>query len=219
MFFTDISKMVFPIGRQTPTGINLLGTAFLINKQGILATAAHVTCNNDDGLIVIVNNITSIQDFQDTSVEKVQYIFVKIKEINPFCDICLLEIATPVQSMFTIGSAGSLQVGEEVSLFGYPHCDHGRMILTQQNTSVGAKIKIKVSGIMVNHIVLNIQSRPGQSGSPIIAPSSRNIDAILIGSYAPKEANGVISIGGIDPQTLHQTTHAVSAEYIEEMMR
>ena len=62
-----------------------------------------------------------------------------------------------------------------------------------------------------------IQSRPGQSGSPIVIPEKRAIAGILIGSYAP-QVNGSISIGGIDPQTLHQTTHAISAEYIKEML-
>ena len=55
------------------------------------------------------------------------------------------------------------------------------------------------------------------SGSPIIVPGSSSISAMLIGSYAPQVTNGGISIGGIDPQTLHQTTHAISAAYIKEM--
>ena len=67
------------------------------------------------------------------------------------------------------------------------------------------------------NIVLNIQSRPGQSGSPIVIPEKRILAGILIGSYAPK-TNGGIIIGGIDPQTLHQTTHAVSVEYVKEML-
>ena len=108
-------------------------------------------------------------------------------------------------------------MGEEIALFGYPHSDHGRMVLTQQNTSVGAKILIKANGIKIKNIVLNIQSRPGQSGSPIVIPEKRILAGILIGSYAPK-TNGGIIIGGIDPQTLHQTTHAVSVEYIKEML-
>ena len=110
-----------------------------------------------------------------------------------------------------------MHVGENISIFGYPHCDHGRMVLTQQNTSVGAKILINSSGIKAKNIVLNIKSRPGQSGSPIIVPGSSSISAMLIGSYAPQVTNGGISIGGIDPQTLHQTTHAISAAYIKEM--
>lgn len=40
---------------------------------------------------------------------------------------------------------------------------------------------------------------------------------MLIGSYAP-QSSGSISLGGIDPQTLHQTTNAIPAEYINEMI-
>ena len=83
MFFTDISYVVHPVGRITPTGISLLGTAFFINKPGILATASHVVGNNDNGLVIIMNRINSIQDYQDTSNMQVSYVPAKIKEINP----------------------------------------------------------------------------------------------------------------------------------------
>lgn len=218
MFFTDISYVVHPVGRITPNGVSLLGTAFFINQPGLLATAAHVVGNNDNGLVIIMNRVNSIQDYQDTFNNQVNFITAKIKEVNPIYDVCLLEVPEKIQSTFTLSSTDSINVGENISLFGYPHCDHGRMVLTQQNTSVGAKILINSSGIMAKNIVLNIQSRPGQSGSPIVIPESRSIAAMLIGSYAPQSNGGGISIGGIDPQTLHQTTHAISATYIKEMI-
>lgn len=218
MFFTDISYVVHPVGRITPNGVSLLGTAFFINKPGLLATAAHVVGNNDNGLVIIMNRVNSIQDYQDTFNNQVNFITAKIKEVNPIYDVCLLEVPEKIQSTFTLSSTDSINVGENISLFGYPHCDHGRMVLTQQNTSVGAKILINSSGIMAKNIVLNIQSRSGQSGSPIVIPESRSIAAMLIGSYAPQSNGGGISIGGIDPQTLHQTTHAISATYIKEMI-
>ncbi len=218
MIFTDICYVVHPVGRITTNGVELLGTAFFINQAGLLATAAHVVGNNDNNLVIIMNRITSIQDYQDTSNEQVQFVPAKIKEINPIADVCILEVPTQVQSTFVLDSTDSVQVGEQIAIFGYPHSDHGRMVLTQQDTSVGAKILIKSNGIMLKNIVLNVQSRPGQSGSPIVIPEKRTIAGILIGSYAPK-SNGGISIGGIDPQTLHQTTHTVSVEYIKEMLR
>lgn len=218
MFFTDISYVVHPVGRITPNGVSLLGTAFFINQPGLLATAAHVVGNNDNGLVIIMNRVNSIQDYQDTFNNQVNFITAKIKEVNPIYDVCLLKVPEKIQSTFTLSSTDSINVGENISLFGYPHCDHGRMVLTQQNTSVGAKILINSSGIMAKNIVLNIQSRPGQSGSPIVIPESRSIAAMLIGSYAPQSNGGGISIGGIDPQTLHQTTHAISATYIKEMI-
>jgi hypothetical protein len=41
--------------------------------------------------------------------------------------------------------------------------------------------------------------------------------ALLIGSYAPG-GGGMVSLGGVDPHTLHQTTHAISAEYAKELL-
>jgi len=73
------------------------------------------------------------------------------------------------------------------------------------------------SGIKSNHLVLNVQTRPGQSGSPIFRLSDSKLIGMIIGSYAPGGGGG-ISLGGIDPNTLHQTTHAVSSEYISKMI-
>ena len=218
MFFTDVSELVHPIGRVTPSGINLLGTAFVIHKPGILATAAHVVDNDDSNLVIILNQVKSIQGYQDTHLKEIQCIPAKIVAINPIADVCLLSIEDTIFSKLKIDSTDSVHVGEKISLFGYPHSDHGRMVLTQQDTSVGAKILIESSGIKIKSIILNIQSRPGQSGSPIILPEKNVVVGMLIGSYAPANSGGII-IGGIDPQTLHQTTHAVSAHYIEEMLK
>ena len=217
MIFTNICNGVYPVGRIITGGVQILGTAFFIKQPGLVATAAHVVGNNDSDLVIIINKITSIQDYQDTSINQTQCIPVKIKEINPIADVCILETVINVKSTFILGSTDDVFVGEEITLFGYPHSDHGRMVLTQQNTSVGAKILIQSNGIKFKNIILNIQSRPGQSGSPIIVPSRNTIIGILIGSYVPKGSGG-ISLGGIDPQTLHQTTHAISMDYIKEMM-
>lgn len=78
----------------------MLGTAFFINKARLLATAAHVTANNDSGLVVIMNKSKSIQDYQDTSDNSVEYIPAKIKEINPIADIYILESPSTMQSTF-----------------------------------------------------------------------------------------------------------------------
>lgn len=217
MIFTDISQGVFSVGRITPNGITLLGSAFAINKSGYFATAAHVVNHNDNGLIICLNGLSSIQEYQDTSKRGSQYVVAKIAALNPICDVCLLKTDLPIQSTMLLTSADRVQVGAEVVVFGYPHSDHGRMVLTQQNTHIGAKVLIESSGIKYKNMILNIQTRPGQSGGPIICPSSKEIVGMIIGSYAPKGTGGVI-IGGIDPQTLHQTTHAISAEYIKEML-
>ena len=46
--------------------------------------------------------------------------------------------------------------------------------------------------------------------------STGKVIALLVGAYVPTNEAG-ISLGGIDPQSLNQTTHAVSAHYLEGM--
>lgn len=216
--FTDISQIVLPVGRITSNGVELLGTAFLINKNGFLATAAHVVGNDDTGLVIITSKHASIQEYQDTTDNSIQYIPTRISHINPIYDVCVLKIDYPISSRIELASADEICVGDEVFVFGYPHSNHGRMVLTQQNTHIGAKVLIDTAGLKSKNLILNIQARPGQSGGPVISKSTMKIVAMILGSYAPK-SNGGINLGGIDPQTLHQTTHAISVEYIKEMIK
>jgi len=219
MPFSQINKVVFAVGRTTPNGVNLLGTAFLLNGSGLFATCAHVTDSNDQNLVIALKpNMQTVNNYQDTSDRQVQFINAKIKEIDPVHDLCILETDAKAASNIQIGNTDSLNIADNVGIFGYPHADHGRMILTFQRTEIGAKVLIESSGIKSKHIVLNIQSRPGQSGGPVINLKDGTIAAIIIGSYAPTAAKGGISIGGIDPQTLHQTTHAISAHYLKDLL-
>ena len=215
MIFTDISNLVYPIARIVDGRFSLLGSAFFCEKQGYLISAAHVIAGNEKQLAVVMNELPSIQDFQDTSIDNRKCIPLEVVAFNPIHDICILKSDLPICSKIVTSSLDFVKVGEEVVLFGYPHCNFNRMVLTQQNAHVGAKVLIERSGIKMKNIVLNIQARPGQSGSPII--HNNELVGMLIGPYVPNGGSG-ISLGGIDPQTLHQTTHAVSAEYIKEMM-
>jgi len=219
MPFSQINNVVFAVGRSTPNGVNLLGTAFLLGEEGLFATCAHVTDSNDQNLVIALKpNMQSVNNYQDTTDRQVQFFNAKIKEIDPVHDLCILETNLTVKSNIQIGSTDSLNVADNVGIFGYPHADHGRMVLTFQRTEIGAKVLIESSGIKSKHIVLNIQSRPGQSGGLVINLKDGTIAAVIIGSYAPTAAQGGISIGGIDPQTLHQTTHAISAHYLKDLL-
>ncbi|MDY0406599.1 serine protease [Virgibacillus sp. 179-BFC.A HS] len=134
-------------------------------------------------------------------------------------DICVLKLIEPsgAKSNLRIGNTDRIMVGERVAIIGFPHSDLGRVVLTQQTTEVGAKILLSNNGVKTKHLVLNIQARPGQSGSPVISLKDRTLVGILIGPYVPTVTGG-ISLGGIDPQTLHQTTHVVSTEYLQRMI-
>jgi hypothetical protein len=210
-------RYVYSIGRVTPNGVTLLGTAFMIDNSGLFCTCAHIVRNDENNLVLMINN--DINGYQDTSNHAVNCFNIKVKDINPFADVCLLVVENKV----TIGTPNisligtdNIKVSDKVELWGFPHSEYGRKVLTYQCAEVGAKILIDSNGIKTKNIVLNIQCRPGQSGSPVLSASG-NIVAMILGSYAPK-TNGGISLGGINPQTLHQTTHAVSMEYVKEML-
>lgn len=209
-------SLVYPVGRKTQEGVSLLGTSFLINKMSCFATACHVTNNIDEGLVICITS-SNEEGYQDTDEKKVQTVPVRIIKSDPIHDICILKCDMPIVCDVRIQAADSLALCEELIVLGYPHCTTGRHVLTCQDATVGAKILIQNEGIKTKNIVINIQSRPGQSGSPVFSKRSGSVVAMLIGSYAPNNRGG-ISLGGIDPQTLHQTTHAISAEYILKMI-
>jgi V8-like Glu-specific endopeptidase len=218
MSYSALANIVFAVGRTGSNGVELLlGTATLLNSPGRFVTAAHVTNKDDQNLVIVLRPYNSIDDYQDTSDERVQVIPVRIEAIDPFTDLCILSADIDAFSNISMGSTDLLNFGSVVDIFGYPHADHGRLVLTHQRTEIGARILIKNGIVKTKHVVLNTQARPGQSGSPIFSAYTTTVVAILIGSYAPGGGGG-ISLGGVDPHTLHQTTHAVSVEYIREML-
>lgn len=213
-----MNNIIFSVGRITPNGVSLLGSAFLLNKSGVFATASHVTNNDDKNLVIILNDINNLHDYQDTTISEIRYINVAIEEVDPFSDLCLLKSKDiTYSSNIEIGSADECAVGDSVAIWGFPHADQGRRVLTEQITQIGAKVLIGNDGMKTKHLILNVQARPGQSGGAIFNMRTNKLVGVLIGSYAPASGGG-ISLGGVDPQTLHQTTHAVSAEYIKEMI-
>lgn len=214
--FSGISNVVFALGRNSPAGVQLAGTAFALNKPGFFATASHAAGTDDQGLVLAFKKLSSLNDYQDTADMSVQSFPVQIVALDPFHDLAVLKADVGVASNIAIGSADQAPVGLGVSSFGFPHADHGRMVLTQQDAEIGARVLLTSGGIKAKHLVLNTQARPGQSGSPIFRKSDGLLVGVLVGSYAPGGGGG-ISLGGVDPHTLHQTTHAVSAEYLSRM--
>jgi S1-C subfamily serine protease len=216
--YAAMSRIVFAVGRVTPGGIQLLGTATLLNKPGHFVTASHVPAQNDQGLVIAFKELASLADYQDTSDSQVKMFPVRIHATDPFHDLAILKADNDLASNMRIAGADAVPVGADIATFGYPHADHGRLVLTQQNAEIGARILINSGGIKAKHLVLNIQARPGQSGSPVISRTDGTLVGIVIGSYAPGGGKEGISLGGINPHTLHQTTHAVSAEYVAKMV-
>ena len=215
---------VYSIGRVVDGMYNALGTCTLINTgddRALIVTAAHVVNGNDENLVIKLND-NFVDGYQDTTITSFTPYAVEIIEIDPLRDVCILTFKGRVlhRSNIYLSNCDNIDLGEKVNVVGFPHSNLGRVVLTQQSCEIGAKILLSSNKIKSKHLVLNIQARPGQSGGPIFHVSEDgriNLIAILLGAYAPTIKPG-IQLGDIDPQTLHQTTHAVSAEYLEGML-
>jgi S1-C subfamily serine protease len=214
----DLSQLVFAVGRVEAGTVNLLGTAFAVGPNR-LATAFHVVGADDRNLVLIEPKLTSLSEYQDTSDESVQFMPLSMVAADPVRDLCVLQMinGSTLPGHVTLGSSDDTPTGQQVFTLGFPHANYGRMVLTQQLAHVGARVLIGNAGQKSKHIVLNTVAREGQSGGPVFDAASGAVVAVLLGSYAPGGGGG-ISLGGVDPATLHQTTHAVSAEYLGAML-
>ncbi|WP_202797108.1 S1 family peptidase [Kribbella flavida] len=213
----DLSQAVYAIGRNGPSGVQLLGTAFAVGANKI-ATAYHVVGGDDRDLVMIAPKIAHFSEYQDTADGRVNPLRLKIAAADPVRDLCVLQSDEfSLRFSYGLGSTDSSPPGTPIVTLGFPHANHGRLVLTQQNANVGARVLIENARQKNKHIILNTQAREGQSGGPVLSATMKEVVAILIGSYAPGGGGG-ISLGGVDPHTLHQTTHAVSAEYLRAML-
>lgn len=211
------SKLALTIGRLSPSGVALLGTGFLVNSNGLVATTYHVIGNDPSNLVVLMpreGGVDGYQDLSDTHCEMVNAVPV---EIDPVNDLAILKTSLGFSGVIPgLKSFDDKKIGDEVYLFGYPHCIHGRRAFTFQTADVGSKVLMNNRGIKSKHAVVNIQTRPGQSGSPVVDPTTGSVLGIVVGAWIPEGAG--FSLGGVNPYELHQTTHCVSSNHILEML-
>lgn len=213
----DIAQQIFALGRLQPDGIELLGTCFMVAKNGRLVTANHVIDNNAKNLVIVLPKNNSLNEYQDTTDKKITTLHVDIIEVDPTRDIAILKVRKAFfKTVIPIGSLDKINIGDNLEVYGFPHCPDGRHVLTFQATTLGAKILLESSSIKSKHAVLNIQARPGQSGSMVLSRKTGDICGILIGAYIPPGGRSII--GNVNPLSIHQTTHIISAHYIRDML-
>ncbi|RWB14379.1 MAG: serine protease [Mesorhizobium sp.] len=218
MLNEDVAKIVFAIGKMEASGVTPLGTAFAISGK-LMATAAHVVGVEAKNLVAVIS-AQSLSDYQDTTVNQIQSFPVSVKEHDAIRDISILEVPKDVTIPYikdSLKGTDSVATNSSIISLGFPHLDFGRLVLTAHQSNIGARVLLATSGTKTKHAILNTQTRPGQSGGPVFRTGTTEIVAMIMGSYVPA-LEGFALIGGINPHTLHQTTHAISAEYILEMM-
>lgn len=217
----NATSNVFAVGIVNSAGtVELRGTAFLLDKPGLIATASHVVGRGNDTICVVLPDINNINQYQTALLKQVQYLKAELVAFDPIHDLAVLrvpEFAPFVNHGLAVTGTDHIGVGQDVISFGYPHLDSGRKVLTRFDSKIGAKIFLPASAVNVKNMVLNTLARPGQSGAPIFRANSNELVAVLSGAYQPPNTGLSIIIGGADLSAMSQTTHCVSAEYLKEM--
>lgn len=213
------TQLVLVIGRVTPNHVQLLGTGFLVSNDGKIATTRHVVGNFDKNLVVLAPHVRRIDEYQDMTDARCTHVSASIAEMDPIRDLAILKADVNLPGIIPpLSSFDGVNVGEEVGIFGFPQCVQGRRALTFQKAELGCKVLLESNNIKSKYAVINTQARPGQSGSLVFLPRTNSICGVLVGAWAPNINGGGISLGGVNPHELHQTTHCVSAEYVRAML-
>ncbi|ENA0582942.1 serine protease [Klebsiella pneumoniae] len=209
---------VVVIGAVNTGSIQFLGTGFFISNEEII-TSRHVINGFSSNLVISVSDINDYNNYQDTSINTCRYLLAEVVDEDPIKDLCILKLkdASFNGPTLKLASIDNVNVGDSIGILGYPHCNEGRKILTLQTAMVGAKVLLSSSDVKSKHAVINIQTRPGQSGSIVFNLKDDSVIGVLVGAYA-NNSGGSVLVGGINPAELHQTTYAVSAEYIKDML-
>jgi hypothetical protein len=196
----DPTLSTLAIARNTPGGMQPLGTSVAV-AENQLATALHVVGPDPNSLMVVLPRHVNVNGWQDASDTGFRAWPVSIKKVDAFRDLCLLEMPDAVLKFaHSLGAADDVPPGSPVVTCGFPHANNGRLIQTIQQSNVGARILLPNNGIKSKHLVLNIQTQPGQSGSPVFSAETGALVALVVGSYIPSAPAGHMIISGIDPR-------------------
>lgn len=215
----DHSLSTFVVGRLKANSVQALGTSFIVGNK--FFTALHVINSDDNDLVITLPKILNINMYQDTTDLSCQTVRVKMVAGDPIHDLCAL---TPVNGMlppvnaWEIGSLDDCNVGEELGLWGFPHCNEGRVVLTFQRAELGAKILMGNSGIKTKYGPINILTRPGQSGSPVYSLKDEKLIGLLVGAYDSNQGKGGLFIMGEKFNFTNQTSYFLSSEYLSNML-
>ncbi|VDR26498.1 V8-like Glu-specific endopeptidase [Raoultella terrigena] len=213
------SLVLVTVGVVNNGVVHFVGTGFCVSKNKVV-TASHVLRGLIGDLIVSPKvEIKDFSDYQDETQDEFLCIPAKIIEDDPFKDLSILEAEIQIDfNKPLVTGLDGMKITETVAIYGFPHCSNScRKILTYQTAIVGAKTLLLSDGIKSKHAVLNMQARPGQSGSPVISTTDGSIVGVLVGAYIRKGAE-LITIADMTPGDFNQTTYCVSSEYIKDML-
>ena len=91
------TQLVYVVGKLTPTGVQMLGTGFLVSKEGHIVTSHHVTGSENSNLVVLAPHISDINSYQDIDNNQCTPLSTTITDIDPIHDLAILKARYVIQ--------------------------------------------------------------------------------------------------------------------------
>lgn len=192
------------------------GTGFL-HKSGNILTAAHVVGDSDAKDIRIITSRN-----EKLEIEKI--------EKDPDIDIALLYPKKPIKaSCFAISQKDTLDVGIQVTTWGYPSGYNALNPMLSVGYLSGEDVVQSPTGKRVKRLVINAAFNGGNSGGPLIDVESGEVMGIVASKLAPLppyilsalEAMKTNSSGVVYTKTLPDGTkeQMVEGQVIQEILQ
>ena len=164
----DLHRRVFLVRRATSTGVHSIGTAFGIERPGLILTARHVVEGMREANLRLC--CTAYRPLLHTKVDHIVP--------HPQADIAAL-VVEPDDRLdhFDIGTPkkgfAEFPLGESVSSFGYPSLEKPVQPRLMKG-HIQRQFRHRKDGYDYRAFELAFPAFPGQSGSPVFDDFNRN---------------------------------------------
>lgn len=205
------------LARQTGEGtLDFTGTGFLCHSKGYILTSAHsITLTDNLGFIPPL----PIDQFNPTTLGKVNFIKLIVAQYNAANDVALLKIVEP-QSLVVppniLGDENQALVGASVSYLGFPYAHVGQQALKVSSSIISSKV---LSSNGTRQLQFDAMAEEGNSGGPLIDLGSGQIIGIVSGRFSPTGNGGVIKIGSHTLGTESTISYATAISYGKALMQ
>lgn len=198
------------LARQRGDTIEFLGSAFLVNRQGYLLTAAHLVANAD-GLVVVPSEPSD--DFLPMTAERVAAMPVAVAARDTDRDVALLHIEQALEITVPddfLGNNAAVRQGASVMALGYSFGHHQVHTVLAFDAVVSAKIHSR-NGTEL--ILYGSAFHEGDRGGPLVHLQDGHVIGIISGRFEPGEI--VAHVPEDDRLTVAETnvSYAVAIEY------
>ena len=181
---------------------NLVGTGFIVDKSGYIATAEHVVEDND--------NVAVISCFTYPKT-----IGARVIKRDTSLDIALLKIDFDKDlKTVKIGDSSDVVVGDEIAIIGFPFGSQmwGTFIPAIHHGIISCIVEFADK---TKRFQLDIMANKGNSGGPLILKDSGRVIGIYNKSWMEEPIGKSINIGGKTIKVPTGIALATPIEYLE----